>query len=157
MKLIHLLLIALLASPAFAADSGGDSSSSGDGDFDRQSKLNITKEMKEARELIYEAKYRAAVRKLNGVIRQEYRNADAWNLIGYSNRKMGKYKKAGKAYKKALKYNPEHKGALEYQGELFIETQRFDKARENRAKLAALCPEGCEQLDELDLALNRIN
>jgi tetratricopeptide (TPR) repeat protein len=153
MKILNLLLIALLASPVFAEDSGG----SGDSDYDNRSKLNISAEMKEARTLIYEAKYRAAVRKLNGVIRQEYRNADAWNLIGFSNRKMGKYKKAGRAYKKALKYNPEHKGALEYQGELFIETQRFDKAHENRSKLAALCPDGCEELDELDLALNGIN
>lgn len=155
MKLIPVLLVALLTSSVFAADSGGSDSSSSN--YDQVINLDASKEMKEARALIAEAKYRSAVRKLNGIVRQEYRNADAWNLIGYSNRKMGKFKKAGKAYKKALKYNPEHKGALEYQGELFIETQRLDKALENRAKLAALCPTGCAQLDKLDLALSKIN
>lgn len=153
MKYLLLLITLLFSATLFAADSGG---SNGSGDSDSSSgfnQLDIRAEMKAARKLIYNMNYKAAARKLDAVVRQDYRNADAWNLFAYSNRKMGKYKKADKAYKKALRFNPEHKGALEYQGELFIQTQQFDKALENRRMLAALCPDGCEQLEDLDRAL----
>ena len=42
-------------------------------------------------------------------------------------------------YNKALALNPMHKGALEYQGELFVELGQLDKAKENLAKLNHLC------------------
>ncbi|MEE9335432.1 MAG: tetratricopeptide repeat protein [Granulosicoccaceae bacterium] len=147
------LVIALFMTPAvFAAGN-----SNGSGYSNNSDNPDIGKNMKAAHSLIADQSYKAAIRKLNNVIRGDYKNADAWNLLGYSNRKLGKYKKANKAYRKALKYNPAHKGALEYQGELFIETKQFDKARANRATLAALCPIGCEELSLLDEALAQVN
>jgi len=141
----------MLLSPLSADDSGGGSSG------ERTERVDTKTIMKEARALIADMKYKKAIRTLNAVIRADGRDADAWNLIGYSNRKMGKYKKAGKAYRRALKYNPQHKGALEYQGELFIILKQYDKAKANRDRLAALCPEGCEQLADLDEALGALN
>ena len=52
-------------------------------------------------------------------------------------------------YKKALDFDPAHKGALEYQGELFVELGQIAKARENVAKLEKICPSGCEELEDL--------
>ena len=49
--------------------------------------------------------------------------------------------------------DPRHLGALEYQGELFVETGRLDQARRNLAILTALCPKGCEELEDLQEAI----
>ena len=67
--------------------------------------------------------------------------------------KSGDRKMAMTFYTKALEFNPDHKGALEYQGELFVETGDLTKARENAAKLAKLCPQGCEEREDLDNAI----
>ncbi|WP_347312329.1 tetratricopeptide repeat protein [Defluviimonas sp. SAOS-178_SWC] len=97
-------------------------------------------------------RYPAALKILATVVKAEPRNADALNLMGYSNRKMKRYEEAARYYEAALKANPKHLGALEYQGELFIETGDFVKAKTNRDRLAALCGT-CEELADLQAAL----
>jgi Flp pilus assembly protein TadD len=49
-------------------------------------------------------------------------NADVYNLMGYSLRKSGDPTQALVYYEKALDIDPRHKGALEYLGELYVET-----------------------------------
>ena len=46
-------------------------------------------------------------------------------------------------------FNQNNKSALEYQGELFIETNRIDLANANIKKLRNLCPNSCEELEKL--------
>jgi tetratricopeptide (TPR) repeat protein len=82
-----------------------------------------------------------------------YQHADVYNLIGFSLRKTGDYKQAYTFYRKALDFDPEHKGALEYLGELYVETGQLDKAKENVALLKKLCPGGCEELADLEKAV----
>ena len=145
-------LLLSFATNASLADDSGDS-------YNSPSALSSTQldaRLEAARSNIGKKQYKKAIRQLNQVVRSNVDNADAWNLLGYSNRKLGKYEQAGKAYRKALHYNPEHKGALEYQGELFISLKDYDKARNNRARLAQLCPEGCRELRKLDEALAAI-
>ena len=84
---------------------------------------------------------------------QTYQHADVYNLMGFSLRKTGDYKQAYTFYRKALDSDPEHKGALEYLGELYVETGQIDKAKENEARLKALCPSGCEELADLQKAI----
>ena len=83
-----------------------------------------------------------------------YQHADVYNLMGFSLRKTGDYKQAYTFYRKALDFNPDHKGALEYLGELYVETGQVDKARENVARLRQLCPASCEELADLEKAVN---
>ena len=83
-----------------------------------------------------------------------YQHADVYNLMGFSLRKTGDYKQAYTFYRKALDFDPDHKGALEYLGELYVETGQVDKARENVARLRQLCPAGCEELADLEKAVN---
>ena len=128
-------------SVAFADDRTGDA------------EINVNKAMDKARDLIAEGKLKKATQQLNKVVKQEKFNADAWNLLGYSWRKLDKTKKSKYAYAKALKVDPKHKGALEYQGELFIKLGQLDKAEANLEKLKALCPDGCQELDNLTNAL----
>ena len=117
-------------------------------------RIDVKKAMTEVRAKLSNKKYKSALRQLKRITAQEPRNADAWNLRGFSERKLGKLKRAGKAYSRALKLNPNHKGALEYQAELFLQQNNVDKANANRVRLAALCPDGCTELERLDKALN---
>ena len=83
----------------------------------------------------------------------QYQHADVYNLMGFSLRKTGDQKQAYTFYRKALDFDPQHKGALEYLGELYVETGQVEKARENAAQLKKLCPAGCEELADLEEAI----
>ena len=82
-----------------------------------------------------------------------YQHADVYNLMGLSLRKSGDQKQAYTFYRKALDFDPQHRGALEYLGELYVETGQIDKARENVVLLKKLCPSGCEELADLEVAI----
>ena len=58
------------------------------------------------------------------VVRAKPRNADAWNYIGFSHRNLKQFDEALAAYTKALAIEPEHRGANEYLGELYLQTRR---------------------------------
>jgi Flp pilus assembly protein TadD len=79
----------------------------------------------------------------------EGHNADVHNLLGFSYRKVKNFDSAERNYQRALRLDPEHKGALEYMGELYLETNRRAQAEEMLALLDKLCPNGCEELDDL--------
>jgi tetratricopeptide (TPR) repeat protein len=96
--------------------------------------------------------YKAAIEELTPMLTSN-QHADVYNLMGFSLRKTGDYKQAYTFYRKALDFDPEHKGALEYLGELYVETGQIDKAKENEARLRALCPSGCEELADLQKAI----
>ncbi len=102
-----------------------------------------------AESLIRDEKYDRAIDILNDVVETNPREADAYNLLGFSYRKSKDYSRAERNYKRALRLNPEHKGALEYVGELYLETDRKDMAQETLAKLEKVCPNGCEELEQL--------
>ena len=84
---------------------------------------------------------------------ETHQHADVYNLMGFSLRKTGDYKQAYTFYRKALEFDPAHKSALEYLGELYVETGQIDKAKENVALLKMLCPNGCEELADLEEAV----
>jgi Flp pilus assembly protein TadD len=95
----------------------------------------------------------AAIRDLNAMIDQGVQHADVYNLLGFSLRKSGEPDKAYTFYRKALEFEPNHKGALEYLGELYVERGELAKAREHAHLLTRLCPAGCEELDDLKGAI----
>ncbi|MFL6824295.1 MAG: tetratricopeptide repeat protein [Xanthobacteraceae bacterium] len=96
--------------------------------------------------------YKAALAELTPML-ETHQHADVYNLMGFSLRKSGDYKQAYTFYRKALEFDPEHKGALEYLGELYVETGQLDKARDNLVLLKKLCPGGCEELADLEQAI----
>jgi tetratricopeptide (TPR) repeat protein len=97
--------------------------------------------------------FKAAIADLNGLIDKGVQHADVYNLLGFSLRKSGDLKTAYTFYKKALDFDPEHKGALEYLGELYVQTGELAKARDHVVLLQKLCPQGCEELEDLQKAL----
>jgi Flp pilus assembly protein TadD len=97
--------------------------------------------------------WKAAISDLNGMIEKGVQHADVYNLLGFSLRKSGDLNTAYTYYRKALEFDPNHKGALEYLGELYVERGDLAKAREHVVLLRGLCPQGCEELEDLEKAI----
>ena len=129
-----------LALPAMAAD---------DQPSEEELKGLAAKEVATAKSLIYAERYKRAIGHLNKAREADGRNPDIHNYLGYAYRKLGKNDAAMTSYNKALKLDPNHKGALEYQGELFLTLKMPEKAKQHLEKLKTLCPNGCEELELL--------
>lgn len=97
--------------------------------------------------------FAAALPILTELTRAEPRNADAWNLLGFAARKTGQMQLAASAYAQALAIDPDHLGALEYQGEMFLDLGQPEKARANFDRLQSLCG-ACEEAEDLGKALS---
>jgi len=98
-------------------------------------------------------KYKDAIEKLQKVVQKEPGKADAWNWLGYSQRKTGKYDDALKSYTRALEIDAKHKGANEYLGELYLMTDNLPKAEGQLKVLIDLCPSGCSERSDLEKAV----
>ena len=97
--------------------------------------------------------YAGAIPLLEKAIKTNPRNADAFNLLAFSQRKLGDYDSAAKNYQTALAIDPDHKGALEYQGELFLTLGQPQQAQANLDRLDRLCFFGCSEYRELKQAI----
>ncbi len=93
--------------------------------------------------------YAAAIPLLQKSLAADSNNADAYNLLGFSHRKLGQVEAALAHYGKALALEPEHRGANEYLGELYLELGQLDAARERLAVLDDACFFGCPEYREL--------
>jgi len=107
----------------------------------------------QAEKLIKEWKYAEAIPLLEKVVKDDPKNADAYNQLGYASRKLNKLPDARTHYTKALELQPEHKGALAYQGEMFLMLDDVKSAETNLAKLDKLCTFGCTEYAELKKAV----
>lgn len=100
--------------------------------------------------------FKSAISELNALINQGSAHADVYSLLGFSQRKSGNYQSAQLYYAKALDFDANHKGALEYQGQMFIELGDIERAKANRERLVKLCPQGCEEREDLEAALKKV-
>jgi tetratricopeptide (TPR) repeat protein len=97
--------------------------------------------------------YAAALTELRDLA-EDIQQADVYNLLGFTLRKTGDFKTSLTYYTKALEMQPDHKAAREYLGELYVETGNMEKAKEQLAALAKLCPGGCEEREDLQKAIS---
>jgi len=105
------------------------------------------------RKLVESKKFAAALTALKGADRDFPNNADINNLLGFASRNLKQFSASEKYYVKALKLNPNHLGALEYQGELFLKLKKVALAKGNLAKLKKLCGTSCEEYLDLKKAI----
>ena len=54
---------------------------------------------------------------------------EAWNMIGYTSRRLGEYEKSLAAYEKALALNPSYSEAIEYRAEAYLALNRLDDVK----------------------------
>ena len=82
-------------------------------------------------------------------------SADWNNLMGYSLRKgpTPDFAGAEKFYNEALRIDPAHRGALEYSGELYLQTGDLARAEQRLAALDKACFFGCEEYSDLKKAI----
>lgn len=110
-------------------------------------------ELAGVRAMIKAKDFPGAVAELMRHVDKGVQHADVYNLLGFAHRKSGDLKSAATWYAKALDFDANHLGALEYQGEMFVQLGQTEKAKANLARLVTLCPQGCEEREDLEKAI----
>jgi len=150
-KIICTVVFCLLTQTSFAA--GGDSSS--DSSNPQKEAQNFVKRGKKLESKGKNEKalklYDKAYKKLLEANKLDKKNPDILNYLGFTLRKAGKYEQAEKYYLQGLEIKPDHNGINEYLGELYVQTQRMDLAKE---RLAVLKDCDCEEYKELEEVIN---
>ena len=136
-----------------AYSAGSDSSDESKSNYYDDAKKLVKKAGKlEKKEKIDKAKklYSQAFKKLEKAYSSEKKNPDILNYMGYTSRKIGNFEQAEKFYLTGLSIKPDHNGINEYLGELYVQTNRIDKANE---RLDVLKNCNCEEYKELELII----
>ncbi|MGB0505351.1 MAG: tetratricopeptide repeat protein [Pikeienuella sp.] len=141
--------VIIAASSSFALAAGSGSSSGG-----YSSTSNDTSAFGDAKKLVNAGEYTAAIPKLKAVTVSEPGNADAFNLLAFSYRKSGDLDNAAPNYAKALELNPKHRGALEYQGEMYLQLGQVEKAEANLQRIDDICWLSCDEERQLQNAID---
>lgn len=116
--------------------------------------LDEVPDYRQARRLIEEKSYAAALEKLMALAETHQNSPELLNWIAFSHRKLKNYPVAKQFYDAALQRDPTFLPALEYQGEWFIETGDLASAKANLEKLAKLCGR-CHEWQDLNQAIAR--
>ena len=93
--------------------------------------------------------YLKAYDKFEKAYAKDKKNADILNYLGYTLRKTGNLEKAETYYLKGLELDSGHLGINEYLGELYVQTDRIELAKERLAVLSGCKCEEYEELKEL--------
>jgi cytochrome c-type biogenesis protein CcmH/NrfG len=138
------LALILIAGPALAMgpDVGDVPVKGEDPDYERAVALIWSEAFVEAEPL------------LQASLKRNPKNPDAWNYLGFVTRKLGNPADAEVFYANALRLDPGHLQAMEYLGELYLETGRPDRAIALLDQLVTLCPRDCEARDKLAAAID---
>ena len=137
----------------YAYSAGSDSSDDSKSNYYDDAKKLVKRAGKlEKKEKIDKAKklYSQAFKKLEKAYSSEKKNPDILNYMGYTSRKIGNFEQAEKFYLTGLSIKPDHNGINEYLGELYVQTNRIDKANE---RLDVLKNCNCEEYKELELII----
>lgn len=138
--------LALLTAPTMLLAAGDVSSS----------QPSVAERLTDARKAIDSGKWSAASSELTVSLREEPRNADVHNLLGYYHRKKPQpdLAKAFEHYNIALKIDPKHKGAHEYLGEAYLMDKKPAEAEKLLASLETICGnKTCEEYKDLAAAI----
>jgi len=99
--------------------------------------------------LLDQGEFETAINQLHDFLDLDPDNPDIMAMLGYSYRKTRNYEDAQTFYEWALRVEPEHVGANEYLGELYLETNRLDKAVEQLQILDNICRTNCKEYSKL--------
>ena len=144
------LLILLLLTSFNVSGAGTESSNSDSTTTPEQ--INSLYELAEKH--IYNKKYDKSLKLLKKLTKREdlgTRRADIYNLLGFSYRKLEnpELDKSFAAYMMALEIDPEHAGAHEYLGELYLMRDQKNQAMRMLSKLENLVGKNAEEYKDL--------
>ena len=159
-KILIIVLSLFLSSTLMAAGSDSSSGSSSSGSSSSKEETlyeDAVKLVKRAGKLEKKDKtdkakklYTQAFNKLEKAYKSDKKNPDILNYMGFTTRKTGNFEKAEKFYLEGLSLKPNHNGINEYLGELYVQTNRIDKANE-RLEVLKSC--NCKEYGELELII----
>ena len=149
-----ILTILFLSSASFAAGTSYD-----DDNSSVSASEQVTKLYNKAYELVYNKKFDKSIKLLEKIAKRKdlgEKKADVYNLLGFSYRKHSEpdLDKALESYKIALETNPEHLGAHEYLGELYITLGNMNKANEMLNNLEKIAGTGSMEYIKLKKAID---
>ena len=146
---MFVLYLSLIVSSYGAGSSGGGySDSTGSSNYEKGASLIKRAKKLESKGKIEKAnkRYEKAFEYLLKSNEKNPNQADTLNYLGFALRKLGNFEEAEKYYLQGLNIKPDHHGINEYLGELYIQTNRIDLAKE---RLEVLKDCNCEEYDEL--------
>ena len=151
MKNVFILIVIVFF---FNNTSFSAATSNNDGDSNYKKGYSLIKQAKklEKKEKIKKAhkKYTKALNYLIKANIEKPNEPNTLNYLGFVSRKIGNFEIAEKYYLEGLSFDPNHVGINEYLGELYVNTNRIDKAKE-RLKVLENC--NCEEFEELSNAI----
>ena len=150
---IKKIFITLIASSCMIFTSSVILGAGSSDDDDSNYSEVIDEDYMSGKEQAYNGNYEAAIVYLKKSIKTDSKNADAFNMLGYSNRKLGRNQEAFKYYKNALKLDPRHRGTHEYIGRLYLNLNQLEKAKIHLEKLDSICFFGCDEYSTLKKAI----
>ena len=150
--MIRILIFTLLFSTSiFAASTESTDTSASASD-------QVNKLYDKAYDLVYAEKFNKSLKLLKKIAKRDdlgEMKADVYNLLGFSYRKNDNpdLDKAFESYKIALEANPEHAGAHEYLGELYLKMGDKFKAEQMLAKLEVIAGTNSDEYKKLKKAI----
>ena len=160
LKILVSLFFISSGSLSFAAGTDSGSSTNSSSSNERTSKsIDVNVEFQRAKKLIYKKKYEKGLETLQSIEEETpfgYTSADLYNYMGFASRKqkIPNYKVAEKYYLKALSFDKNHIGALEYLGELYVETDRRDEALVLLDRIKMIAGDDSSEYKDLNKLLN---
>jgi Flp pilus assembly protein TadD len=145
---------AMMALPALLPGTGAEAASTKDNSSSASSK---DASFERGQQAFRDGDWEGAVNYFKKTVSDDAKNAEAYNLMGYSYRRLGKADPAFDAYAKALNLDPRHRGANEYLGETYLLVGDVDKANAQLALLKDLCGNQCRETVKLKKAIARYN
>ncbi len=148
--MIRIFIFTLLFSTSiFAASTESTDTSASD---------QVNKLYDKAYDLVYAKKFDKSLKLLKKIAKRDdlgEMKADVYNLLGFSYRKNDNpnLDKALESYKIALEANPEHLGAHEYLGELYLKLGDKFMAEKMLAKLETIAGTGSDEYKKLKKAI----
>ncbi len=145
---------AMMALPAVLPGADAEAASSKDNSSSAPSK---DANFERGQQAFRDGDWEGAVNYFKKTVADDAKNAEAYNLMGYSYRRMGQADPAFEAYAKALDIDPRHRGANEYLGETYLLVGDVEKANAQLALLKDLCGNQCRETVKLRKAIERYN
>ena len=112
-----------------AYNSGVRAASKGDKYADKAAKATDDRKKEKALKDANE-EYTTARAKFEQAVELAPSLPEAWNMLGYTRRKLGDYDAALQAYDKSLSLKPSFPEAIEYRGEAYLRMKRLDDAKQ---------------------------
>ena len=155
-KILTVLLFVFITSPVFSAGSSGGSGSGAETKPVNQYQIgekmiNKAKKFEKKNKTDKAQKhYKKAIGYLLKHNKEFPADPNTLNYLGFAHRKIGDYENAEIYYSMGLELDPKHVGINEYMGELFVVTNRLEKAKE---RLAVLKDCNCKEYKDLKLVI----